>query len=148
MVTASSLQSSQQVPVSVATLPQEFKQTVGKRSDATATMSRLPAWVAYDRKVLRFFAYFSEPVYASNVETWRVRKCVICYHLEDDSIQITEPRVENSGIPQGVFVKRHRVPKSEFEYYQVHDLYVGGEIAIYGRIFKIVDCDSFTRVCS
>ena len=34
----------------------------------------------------------------------------INYFLEDDTIYIYEPKVENSGLPQGVFLKRHKVP--------------------------------------
>ena len=32
-------------------------------------------------------------------------------YLDDDTIHIIESRVENSGIPQGVFLKRHKLPK-------------------------------------
>lgn len=53
-----------------------------------ATMARLPAWVAYDRKVLRFSGYFKEAVHASAVENWRVRKCLVYFYLEDDSMHI------------------------------------------------------------
>ena len=34
-------------------------------------------------------------------EQYRVRKCIILFYLEDDTIQVNEPQVENSGIPQG-----------------------------------------------
>lgn len=37
-------------------------------------------------------------------EQYRVRKCVILFYLEDDTIQVNEPQVENSGIPQGEFL--------------------------------------------
>lgn len=30
-------------------------------------------------------------------------RCKIYFYLEDDSIQVIEPKVENSGIPQGMF---------------------------------------------
>ena len=54
--------------------------------------------------------------------------------------------MENSGIPQGVFLKRHLVPKPEsIETYTWKDLNVGMEINFYGRVFRIVDCDEFTR---
>ena len=111
-----------------------------------ATMSRLPAWVAYDRKVLRFSGYFKEAVHASSVENWRARKCLIYFYLEDDSMHIAEPKVENSGIPQGVFVKRHRIPKEGTNaFYTVDDLFIGAELPIYGRVFRLTDCDTFTR---
>jgi len=105
----------------------------------------VPQWIAYDRRVLRFQAFFKEAVPSSQNETWRVRKCTIYYYLEDDSMQIAEPKVENSGITQGVFVKRHKIPKQNGERYDVHDLAVGKDITLYGRTFHIVDADAFTR---
>merc|ERR1719183_3230296 len=75
-----------------------------------------PAWVAFDRKVLRFNCYFKESVHESRLENYRIRNCTLYYYLEDDSMHISEPKIENSGIPQGerkgtVFLKRHRVAK-------------------------------------
>lgn len=109
-------------------------------------LSRLPAWVAYDRKVLRFYGYFAESVHSSPTETWRIRQAVIYFYLEDDSIHIAEPKQENSGLPQGVFVKRHRIPKQGTNtYLSVEDLFIGAELAIYGRVFRLVESDVFTR---
>lgn len=53
---------------------------------------------------------------------------------------------ENSGIPQGTLIKRHRVVREgdSDDYYTVHDLNLGVELPIYGRTFRIVDCDKFT----
>jgi hypothetical protein len=50
--------------------------------------------------VLRFFGYFKESVVESAVENWRVRRVVLYYYLEDDSIHVAEPRQDNSGLPQ------------------------------------------------
>jgi len=33
------------------------------------------------------------------------------YYLNDDTIHVTEPRVENSGITQGIFINRQKIPK-------------------------------------
>ena len=60
-----------------------------------------PAWVAFDRQVLRFNAYFQEAVHEKPEEQYRIRKCKIYFYLEDDSIQVIEENVSNSGIPQG-----------------------------------------------
>ena len=95
--------------------------------------------------MLRFFGYFEEGVNSSQDETWRIRKCVVQFYLEDDSIHITEPKIENSGIPQGAFVKRHRIPKTNNEYVTLEDLFIGAELAVYGRVIKLVACDDFTR---
>ena len=86
-----------------------------------------PAWVAFDRQVskmlthaelkiflssfpwffplhwqvLRFYAYFQEAVHEKAEEQYRIRYCIVLFYLEDDTIQVNEPRQENSGIPQG-----------------------------------------------
>lgn len=106
---------------------------------------RPPKWLKHDREALRFYGFFQEPVHERNEENFKVRKCVIMYHLDDDTIYITEPRIENSGIPQGVFLKRRKVPKPEGGYYDTMDFNLGINIPIYERVFRIIDCDEFTR---
>jgi hypothetical protein len=60
---------------------------------------------------------------------------------------------ENSGIPQGTIVKRHRFLRDvtdgheEQGYYTVQDLNVGIELSLYGRVVRLVACDEFTKVC-
>jgi hypothetical protein len=49
--------------------------------------------------VLNFKCYFQEPVVEDRNENFRVRKCILYFYLEDDTIHIIENRVENSGIP-------------------------------------------------
>ena len=60
---------------------------------------------------MRYFGWFKEIITERREEKWRVRKCVLYYYLEDDTIHISEPRVDNSGIPQGSFLKRMKVAK-------------------------------------
>lgn len=62
--------------------------------------SKLPQWLENDRKVLRFFGYFKEHVTEDPTENWRVRKVVFLYYLEDDTLQVSEPKQDNSGLPQ------------------------------------------------
>jgi hypothetical protein len=73
-----------------------------------------------------------------------VRRCVIQYFLEDDTIKVLEPREENSGIPQGPFLKRHRVPKGTDGIVTWRDISVPGELSLYGRTFKVTKCDETT----
>lgn len=104
-----------------------------------------PVWLKYDRHVLRFYGYFQEAVNENPNENFRIRKCVIMHHLDDETTYVTEPRVENSGIPQGVFIKKHRIPK-QGGFLQWQDFGVRINIEMYGRVFRIVDCDEFTRI--
>jgi hypothetical protein len=105
-----------------------------------------PAWLKHDKQALRFFAYFQEPVVENPTENFRIRNVVFTYFLEDGTMQITEPKVENSGIwPQGPFVKRHRIPKGDGSFFSPADLKMGIDITIYARTFHIVSCDEFTK---
>jgi len=107
-----------------------------------------PAWVAFDRQVLCFDAYFQEAVHEKREEQYRIRKCKIYFYLEDDSIQVIEPHVKNSGIPQGTLMRRHRVPlpaPMDDDFYTVDQFNVGNEVTLYGRKFKLTDCDQFTK---
>lgn len=102
--------------------------------------------IALDRKVLQFTAYFKEAVPGSPDEAFRVRKVLVAYFLEDDTIQMTEPTSANAGLPQGTFVKRHRIPNTRRGgCFTLDDLRVGNEITVYGRVFRIVDANGSTR---
>ncbi|XP_015780659.1 PREDICTED: EF-hand domain-containing protein 1-like [Acropora digitifera] len=56
----------------------------------------VPAHVGFDKKVLLFFAYFKQTVHESANEYYRVRPVKVYYYLEDDSIAVVEPVVNNS----------------------------------------------------
>eukprot|EP01018_Ginkgo_biloba_P008716 Gb_07640 [translate_table: standard] len=104
-----------------------------------------PKWLKYDRQVLRFFCYFKEPVIERRDENFRVRRCTIYFYLEDGSLHISEPRQDNSGIVQGTFLKRLKVPKAGGGYVTVSDFKLGSDITIYDRTFRICTVDSFTK---
>lgn len=120
-----------------------YNQSMG--SGDFRTGETVPAWVAFGSQVLRFYGYFKEPIFSSQEENYRVRHVTILFFLEDDTIQIIEPRERNSGIPQGTFLRRHRARKDDDSYVNVGDFKVGGEFTLYGRTFYISDCDKFTR---
>jgi len=112
---------------------------------AASLSSTLPPWVAFDRKVLRFYGYFKEEVQNNEIEDHRIRKILVNFYLEDGTMHVAEPKQENSGIPQGVFIKRHRIIKSDGSAFDIKDLNIGKTIEVYGRTYNIVDCDGFTR---
>jgi len=110
--------------------------------------SPLPAWLAFDRQVLSFDAFFQEAVIERREEQFRVRECKIYFYLEDDSIQVIEPRLRNSGVPQGTLIRRHRIPKPAPQddlFYTAEDFNIGVELSLYGKVFKITGCDQFTE---
>ncbi|KAJ3350141.1 EF-hand domain-containing protein 1 [Allomyces javanicus] len=103
----------------------------------------IPSFVMYDKVVLRFRAYFKQTMHDS-VEQYLLRQVMILYYLEDDSIAVTEPPKENSGILQGVLIKRQRLPKNSTEFYTIADFNHGANVTFYGKTFHICDCDEFT----
>lgn len=70
----------------------------------------------------------------------------IMFHMEDGTMSMHEPKVENSGLAQGPFLKRQKVMRQDgMAYLGPDDLKVGQEITIYGRTIHINGCDRFTR---
>jgi len=120
-----------------------------KERAAPAPQEYVPAFVALDKLVLEFNGYFKEPVHESPSENYRVRRVNIHYYLEDDTICILEPKQNNSGMPQGVFLRRHRVPRNERDvsagFYTLDDFGVGVELPIYGLVYRITDANGSTR---
>jgi hypothetical protein len=107
-----------------------------------------PAWVAFDKQVLCFDGYFQESVVERAGEQYRVRNVKIMFYLEDDTIQVIEPRKKNAGYNQGTIINRHRVPRPrpyDDTFYTVEDFNIQKEIEFYGKKFKITNCDAFTR---
>jgi len=105
-----------------------------------------PAWLKHDKQVLRFYAFFQESVCERPDENSRYRHISIMYFMEDGSLRIGEPRVENSGISQGSFLKRHRVPREDGKgFLGPDDFRCGIEISFYGRTYHVTGCDRFTR---
>lgn len=89
---------------------------------------------------LTFLAYFKEAVTESRVESYRIRGILIHYFLADDTVEMHEPEVRNSGMPSGKFLKRMQHPDVT-----VDALQVGENLTVYGRTFRIYQCDDFTR---
>eukprot|EP00931_Biecheleriopsis_adriatica_P033039 TRINITY_DN1920_c0_g1_i1.p1 TRINITY_DN1920_c0_g1~~TRINITY_DN1920_c0_g1_i1.p1 ORF type:complete len:626 (-),score=144.03 TRINITY_DN1920_c0_g1_i1:64-1941(-) len=106
----------------------------------------IPAWLKHDKQVLRFYGFFQEAVVERPDENSRYRHVSIMYYMEDGTISMTEPKVENSGIPQGAFLKRHRVPRDDgLGFIGPDDFRIGQEITFYGRTYHLSGCDRFTR---
>lgn len=96
---------------------------------------------------MRFYGYFKESVVESRLENYRIRKLTVYYFLEDRSIMITEPKMVNSGTPQGHFLNRQLVIKQDGSGmpFEPTDFRVGLDIGICGRSIRVYDCDEYTR---
>ena len=118
-----------------------------------------------DRAALVFDAYFVEDVYESTEERTRNRPVKLVFFLRDKALQIVEKKSENSGLPQGILLKRRRVPliapeqshRTTFveealaaqgnpvEFVTEKHLNVGQPLVAYGTTYHITACDAFTR---
>ncbi|KAJ9595341.1 hypothetical protein L9F63_027273, partial [Diploptera punctata] len=83
----------------------------------------IPHFALYDKKCLTFRAFFKQSVYESPDEHYR-----------------------NSGLTQGRLVRRNKIPKTALgEHWHWKDFNIGIDVAIYGIVYHIVDCDDFTK---
>ena len=57
--------------------------------------------MAFDKQVLAFDAFYTDEVAQRPSEPYRVHRCKVLFYLEDDSLQVVEPRSDNSGLTQG-----------------------------------------------
>lgn len=94
---------------------------------------------------LTFQCYFEEVYEKGDQDEVRIRKCNMYYFLENSTMAIVEKPQLNSGIPQGTLVRRGVVHKEDGSPYTPDDFRLGHEIMVYGRNYKIVDCDNATR---
>jgi len=111
----------------------------------TASKMSLPQWLKFDKNCLRFEGYFDEHVNESAHENWKIRPVQILYYLDDDSLQIIEHKTENSGMPQGDLLKRHRALYDDKSNVRWQDINLGKELYIYGKKFRVCSCDKFTQ---
>lgn len=117
------------------------------QNNIMASKSGNPIFVQMMNKaVLKFEGYFEENVCQSRLETNRLRHLQIKFFLEDNSIQITEPRQKNSGMLQGLFLKRQNVlTRTGDRFISAYDFKIGQKIEICGNIVLITNCDKFTQ---
>lgn len=119
------------------------------RSDSLSAKT----YATLDDKVLRFFAYFTEHIKESAVETERHRCVTILYYPADDSFLIQEPILPNSGLQGGAILKRQRVPANprqrevlpQYEFLTLTHIQVGSELVVFGTPYIIYACDAATR---
>ncbi|OLP78681.1 EF-hand domain-containing family member C2 [Symbiodinium microadriaticum] len=114
-----------------------------------------PAWLKHEKQVLRFYGFFQESIPERWDENSRAKASSQQprYFMEDGTIGINEPKVENSGIAQGTFLKRSRVLNEDGIPIGPDDMRVGQDLTLHGRTYHIsgwdvsgiCGCDRFTR---
>ncbi|XP_017782894.1 PREDICTED: EF-hand domain-containing family member C2-like [Nicrophorus vespilloides] len=108
----------------------------------------LPSWIAFDKHTLRFDAFFQQTLEEVKDAPYVLRNVQIYFFLEDGTIQVMEKQQDNSGLAQGTMIARQRIrlpAPMDDNFYDILDFNVGREIEFFGKVFKITDCDKFTR---
>jgi len=74
----------------------------------------------------------------------KVRRFVVQYYLEDDTVAVREPPLRNSGIVGGQFLRRQPMKHSDGTKVLSSDLYVGAILNLNCHKFLIMDADEGT----
>ncbi len=142
---SSLMQSTNNLPVTRYNLP-PIQKTEPTLKVAKSQAIICPQWLKFDKIVLKFRGYFDEHVTESAYENWRVRPCTLLYYLDDDTFHIIEDKYENSGMPQGNLLKRRRIDLESPKKCPINWrlINIGESLYLYGKQFRICDCDKFT----
>jgi hypothetical protein len=93
--------------------------------------------------ILNYSAYFEERVEGSSMP--QVRSCNIYFYVENGTIKVVEKPQVNSGVSQGTLVRRTVIARPDGNPYCEDDLRIGNVLGIYGRYYRLFDCDPATR---
>ncbi|CAI6358946.1 unnamed protein product [Macrosiphum euphorbiae] len=109
-------------------------------------------WLAFDDKeVLTFYAFYKKSGRGSSAGIdYTLKQLKIIYFLVDETIQVNEPMKQNTGGPQGCFIKKQKIPlpgcdQETGPYYRLPDLVVGTTVIFYGKELRITGVDAYTR---
>jgi len=132
-------------PEEISDLEAQVEKLTVKKNHVPKT-EFIPRHKEFNKRVLQFKLYFKETVFESQLEHYRVRYVDLYYYLEDDTIMLIEPVVENSGIPQGQVMQRQQLVKEDgLSTWHWRDLNLGMNIFCHGRVYRVINCDQFTR---
>ena len=129
-------------------------------------MNNLPAWLRYDKLVLRFGAFVKEPTHnpaakfnpvtrqleTSSAESFKVRRFQIQYFMGDKgAIQIVEDGSASGGQRKGpgnggTFLRKtNDLKRADGNPFAATDFFVGAQVEINKRTFHVVSVDKATR---
>jgi len=115
---------------------------------------QVASFVNTEKVVCRFFGYFKEtrhfddsnPIGTPQVENEIIRKLIIHFYMQDNSVEINEEKNDNDGMVCGTFYAKAPLAKTDGSgNVVVTDLHVGERLDILGRTVVIYDADKATR---
>lgn len=78
-------------------------------------------------------------------EADKTREFILQLHLEDDTIQIREPPVRNSGHKGGIFLQRCKLESHDGSpTLEPKDVFLGATVTVLAHQFDVQDCDQYT----
>lgn len=116
-----------------------------------ATFDHVPSYVVSSETVCRVFAYCVDHLPENTAEPERVRRVEIIFYQSDETLEIKEVKVANSGLVP-IALKRHRVFKAATDgqydnqaHFTIADCFSGAVLNIYNTLYTVTDADNFTR---
>jgi hypothetical protein len=114
---------------------------------------QLPLYIENEKQVCRFHGHFSNDRNWDNIaelgfpaiEEKVIRLVTIFYYLVDQTVEISENKVQNTGIKGGLFFKRNSLLKSNKDPLELIDLAPGNVVSALGQHILITDADIYTR---
>jgi hypothetical protein len=122
--------------------------TIGSQGRLNKTFSRSPMRTNMNIEpiTLTFDAFFEEvPAFGPEAGRLRTRFCKIFYYCSEFKLKVVENKSANSGMSQGVLVRKSYVLKPDGCPFMDEDLRVGEVLPIYGREYVLTGCDEFTK---
>lgn len=126
----------------------------GSAMSSTADAAHpVPHFVKTEKMVLRFYAHFFErkrpetgiEFRRTNTTHEIARLLTVLIYLEDETVEIHEEKVINSGIAAGQFLGRGKITNADGQFYTPTDFEIGKTYDIVGQKITITDADKFTR---
>eukprot|EP00946_MAST-07B_sp_MAST-7B-sp1_P002190 g2190.t1 len=105
----------------------------------------LPRSIKYEKLVLCFTVWFKEPWYEEAGEGFDVRIFLLRYYMADQTLEVIEQAIPDSGKTSGAFLKRTVLRRSDGEPFEPADFSVGKQFRLSGRLFTVCDADQATR---
>ena len=110
-----------------------------------SNLDSVPAFVKDEIKYCSFTCTYVENVPENLDELQRNRVAELLFHPIDNTMELREGTIPNSGLLHGKILRRHQVLKPNGDFFGLSDFYANSVITIYNHEYTIIDCSLFTR---